>query len=306
MKKRVLIMMSTYNGEKYILEQLQSILNQKTDYSILIRIRDDGSTDQTCKIIKKIQIQNPTMIELIEGQNIGYNASFFELLSEADGYDYYAFSDQDDVWLPTKIQTAVNWLEAEKKNYNGPLLYASTSYFVHNDMKVYGVTRKQLRPFTLNNCIVQNICPGHNQVFNQHLLDIVKHKIKNVSVYAYDSWISSLAVLYGRILFNNTPQTYYRQHQTNELGAAENVFSQLAVSFKRCQKGDGFKVRKQIESFVKCNRKDLDEKFLDELEKFISAKTFLKRLSYVLHSKLYRQRPIETFALKCAILFGKI
>ena len=114
---------------------------------------------------------------MVEGQNLGYNGSFFELIKTAEGYDYYAFSDQDDVWMEEKVQTAVEWMEKESLVYNGPVLYASTSYLVEDDLIPYGTTRKQQRKFTLYNTIVQNICPGHNQFMNEKLVEIVKSKI---------------------------------------------------------------------------------------------------------------------------------
>ena len=305
MRKRMLIMMSTYNGERYVADQIHSILNQETECEIVLRIRDDGSKDDTCKIIKEIQSRNKESIELIEGNNVGYNASFFELLSIANGFDYYAFSDQDDIWLPQKVQTAIEWLMREQEKNDGSLLYASTSYLVKDDMKPYGVTRQQIRPFTLYNTIVQNICPGHNQVMNQALLSIVQKRIKNVDVYVYDSWVANLAMLYGTILFNNAPQTYYRQHQSNELGSGTGTLHKLSVSFKHLMNGHGVQYRKQIESFIASNQNVIDETVLAELKRFISAKKPYQRIAYGIRSKLYRQKWVETIALKCAIITGR-
>lgn len=302
--KNVLVMMSTYNGELYITDQIHSIMNQKSNCRIVLRIRDDGSKDKTCEIIKKLQIDYGDRIELVEGQNLGYNGSFFELIKTAEGYDYYAFSDQDDVWMEEKVQTAVEWMEKESLVYNGPVLYASTSYLVEDDLIPYGTTRKQQRKFTLYNTIVQNICPGHNQFMNEKLVEIVKSKIANAEVYVYDSWVTNLAMLFGRILFNNDPQTYYRQHNLNQLGAGAGSMKQLMTSIKHSKAGHGLKYRRQIESFVELNKDDMDKTELKELLYFINSKTFFTRFLFAIRTKLHRQKRIESIAFRCAIIFG--
>ena len=149
-------MMSTYNGEKHLSEQIDSILNQKTEHELFLRIRDDGSHDKTCDIIEEYILRYPSQIELIRGKNVGYNASFFSLIQSASGFDYYSISDQDDIWMPEKLQIACN--EIDKIKDDIPVLYASTSYLVHDDMIPYGTTRKKERELTMLNTIIQNIC----------------------------------------------------------------------------------------------------------------------------------------------------
>ena len=103
--KEVVILISTYNGEKYLAEQLDSLLNQ-TYQNIKIFIRDDGSKDKTIDIIKEYQ-KKSEKIFLTEGKNIGFINSFFELLKLSNNADYYAYCDQDDVWMEDKIERAV-------------------------------------------------------------------------------------------------------------------------------------------------------------------------------------------------------
>ncbi len=302
--KRLLVLMSTYNGEKYIHEQIHSILKQDTTLEIHIRIRDDGSTDKTCDVVNKLQECYPGKIELVRGKNIGCNASFFELLNCASDYDYYAISDQDDVWLQDKLQVACESLNREDNAL--PLLYASTSYLVDDKLKPYGITRKQERRFTLYNTLVQNICPGHSHVMNNALLKIIQGKIDTSRVYAYDSWITNMAVLYGKVIFNNTPFTCYRQHNKNLMGSSAGGFGQLSKSAKRALMGDGCKYRKQIEYFVKYNEKELRRQgYYNELIHFVDAKSLKEKINYIFHSKLYRQKKIETVAFYAAVLLGR-
>ena len=97
---KITVLMSTYNGEKYIREQIDSILQQSMPADIMIR--DDGSSDGTVDIIEEY-ISKGTPVELIKGENVGVIASFFELIKAAPEEDYYAFSDQDDYWYPEKV-----------------------------------------------------------------------------------------------------------------------------------------------------------------------------------------------------------
>ncbi|WP_276834352.1 glycosyltransferase, partial [Massilicoli timonensis] len=107
--KRILVLLSAYNGEKYISAQIESILYQKTEHQVDLLIRDDGSNDDTLNILQEYETKYPDRIKVVEGENIGYNKSFFWLIQEANGYDYYSLSDQDDVWLDNKLDIAVKY-----------------------------------------------------------------------------------------------------------------------------------------------------------------------------------------------------
>lgn len=300
----MLVLMSSFNGQNYIREQIRSIMLQDSEYQIDLRIRDDGSNDGTCQTITEMQREYPGRIELIRGERIGYNASFFRLLNDADGYKYYALSDQDDVWLPNKVQVACERLD--KQNSDAPLLFASTSYLAGDDLKPYGKTRIQLREFSIFNTIIQNICPGHTQIMNNALLELVGGDINTSKIYVYDSWITNMAVLYGKVLFSNDSFAYYRQHKMNQLGSGVGGIGQLITSSRRTKSGDGKKYRSQIEYFTIANEEKLSQEgFMKELKEFVDADSFLDRLKYVTHSKLYRQSRLETIAFDLAVLVGR-
>ena len=105
--KKVAIIMSTYNGEPFIRQQLDSILNQ-TYKNIELVVRDDGSKDKTVEIIKEYQ-EKYENIKFFQGENLGFVKSFFELLKLTEA-DYYSYADQDDIWIENKIEPAVNSL----------------------------------------------------------------------------------------------------------------------------------------------------------------------------------------------------
>ena len=302
-KKTVLVMLSSYNGEKYIEQQIRSILAQR-DVDVYLRIRDDGSVDDTKSIIKQLFAEFPGRIELIEGENIGLNASFFALIGTAEGFDYYAISDQDDYWLPEKLSVAIRSLE--KENLDMPLLFASTSYLADDDLKPYGQTRRQVRPFTIYNTVIQNICPGHTQVMNNALLKFLQRDWETERIYVYDSWIMNIAMLYGKIIFSNSSFTLYRQHKGNQLGSGAGALGQLLESGKRVQKNKGSLYREQIRYLLECQKDKLEEcGAAKEIGSFLKASSILERILYSFRGKLYRQRKMETMAFYFAYIVGK-
>ena len=302
MSPRVLVLLAANNGEKYIREQIESVLAQEVSFDLTVRVRDDGSSDSTARIVRELAAEHPGRIELIQGENIGYNANFFTLLDGASDHDYYALCDHDDKWMPDKIAAALRMLEKE----DGPALYAAPSVMTDADLNPVGETRRQQRPFTLANTLIQNICPGHNQVLNDALLKIVQ-KPRDVSqIYVYDLWIANLAVLYGKICFDNTPHTLYRQHGTNELGSKGTRFGKLVKAGRRALSGEGGKNKRQMAYFAKLHREELTEQGLyDSVEELLEADSFGKRLRFTAHCPFYRQSRVETLAFKTAVLLGK-
>ena len=115
---KVIVLMSTYNGEQYIKEQIESILNQ-TYSNMELYIRDDGSKDQTVAILKKYEQDGK--LHFSQGKNMGFINSFFEVMRTSGEADYYAWCDQDDVWLPEKIERAVKELQKDKFEHKNEL-----------------------------------------------------------------------------------------------------------------------------------------------------------------------------------------
>jgi len=174
MKIRVQILLSTYNGEKFLEEQLESILNQKGDFSLKILVRDDGSQDRTLEILEKYS--KKIEMQIIRGENIGVNNSLRELFMNCDiDCDYFAISDQDDVWLENKLQTAI---ESLSKNENKLKMFASRSLVTDINMNVVGKTQDPGNRLSYYNAMVQNVCPGHTQVFNK---DVILNSLNETS-----------------------------------------------------------------------------------------------------------------------------
>ena len=302
MKPRVLILLSAYNGEKYLTEQAESILTQEGDFDLTLRIRDDGSKDATPDAVRALSEKYPGRVEYLRGENLGCNGSFFALIDGASGYDVYGLSDQDDKCLPGKVEAAVKAL----KDVKGPALYACPSLTADADLNPVGVTRKKLRDITPANTLIQNICPGHNQFFNNELLALIQ-KPRDVSrIYVYDLWIAGLAALYGQILFDDTPRTLYRQHTANELGYGKGRLGRIFKAGRRALAGEGEKNKMQMAYFTEVNREALERTDLaSAVDAFLMAKGFGSRLRVLLHCPFYRQSRLESFLFRLAYLLGK-
>ena len=302
-KKRILVLLSTFNGETYLREQLDSILTQKTEHEVDLMVRDDGSTDGTIDILKSFEMRYPNRIRVILEENIGYIKSFFVLIRMAEGYDYYALSDQDDIWLEDKIDTAITMCEESEQK--GPLLYGSSSFLVNEQLEKMGETQKNLRGITWDNLLIQNFFPGHTQVFNNQLCEILKADIDCSQVYVHDFWITYMAFLYGEVIFDNQSHTLYRQHGTNTVGFGTNTVEWICERLKRIGNSDNKKIAMQIGYFYDVCQNDMDEKLKEKVRDFIqSQKNIWQRISYLCRTKLYRQRKIETLLFKILYLVG--
>lgn len=205
---KIAVLLSTYNGEKYLNDLLNSIYHQKCDFDITVCIRDDGSNDGTLHIIENWK----TKLNIIEsgGKNLGPRDSFRELLDTAPVCDYYAFCDQDDIWHSDKLATAVLQLEKERKNM--PRLYYCNTTLVDQSGKLIKKSRDTVVPLLeYENLIVENPALGCEMVFNNELREAMK-KVTFEYYYMHDVVAIELASLLGEIIYDKSPKMDYRQH----------------------------------------------------------------------------------------------
>ena len=254
------------------------------------------------KIINEYLIRNDNVI-FYEGSNVGYIKSFFSLIMNSGDFDFYALSDQDDIWQSNKLQNAVNQIR-KKRQKNDIILFGSTSNLVYDDMKPFGVTQKNLRGLNFYNCIVQNIIPGHTQVMTKKMVEEVRKDFDCDKIYAHDYWITMIASLKGKIIFDNTPYTFYRQHKSNSIGYGKGYLGWIKERIKRLLKNDNKKIALQISYFYSFYRDELTFSQRKYLENFLNQKNFFSRLKNVFTTKFYRQKKFENFLFKLLYLLG--
>lgn len=213
--KSIQVMLSAYNGCLYLSQQIESILAQE-NVEVSLLIRDDGSTDQTMKLLQTYEKRYPN-ISVYAGSNRGAAGSFYDLLQNAGrSFDYYAFADQDDIWFPDKLSAAVAMLETESDRM--PLLYAGKVICASKDLKKreafsYRTDRKP----DFGNALLENICMGCTQVFNRPLLILVREHLMQRTV-MHDWWMYLTAAYFGKVIYDQHAYMLYRQHDKNIVG----------------------------------------------------------------------------------------
>lgn len=218
----IAVAMSTYNGELYIKEQINSILQQK-NVKVDLFIRDDGSKDKTLEILKSYA-KKWNNIHVIKGDNLGVGNSFMELLySIGCEYDYYAFADQDDVWLPDKLSQGI----VKIKDSDIPLLYVSNQILVDKNLNRLRMRFEVPPGISYKQILCNNSVSGCTMVWNKELqellidinrrptADLLKNRI-------HDVWVVMVASVVGKIIYDKNSCILYRQHENNVVGVKKN------------------------------------------------------------------------------------
>lgn len=248
-KLKIAVVMSTYNGEKYIKSQLESILNQKFNhdkFELHIYIRDDGSSDSTLKIISEYESKYPLIIRQVDKRscNLGVKSSFFRLIKLVKA-DYYFFSDQDDIWLPNKLNKFMIIFDSERSDlpigiYSDLWIADKNGVSENKTMKkgtVAGKKHENYLPILLTRYLVTGASFAINNCTAISLDDIHDEDLDKVRM--HDSFIALFVAMYGKLNYIDEPLINYRQHGNNVVGASfksrANVFSKI-IQIKKVKK----------------------------------------------------------------------
>lgn len=293
------ILMATYNGEKYVSQQIESILNQ-TYKEWTLYIRDDGSQDGTLSILYKYQNMYPTQIIIIrdDKKGLGAKMNFAELMKYTTS-EYCMFSDQDDIWLEDKIEKSMNKMNYMEHKFgkNIPLLVHTNLKVVDKELNIINDSfwiYQNLNPENnkINYLLVQNNITGCTMLMNKELIKL-SLEIPDKCI-MHDWWIGLIASTKGEIGYIKDSTILYRQHGNNEVGA--HKYSSKAY-FK--QKIDNIDNIKESINNGLTQGKCLYEKFGDTinfsdrilLEKFIHLKdiNLISRKVSIINNKFYKQ-----------------
>ncbi|SJZ84421.1 glycosyltransferase family 2 protein [Anaerorhabdus furcosa] len=222
---KIEILLATFNGDKYLEEQLLSLINQS--YSdITITISDDGSTDCTLDIIEKYMKLYPNMIKLLPKNNNHSSCKNFLYLLENSVEKYCMFSDQDDVWDKNKVMKSYHKMKEYEANKQGnPILIFTDLTVVDKNlnvisnsfMKFQGLCSKNV---SFNKLLLKNVVTGCTIMMNNYLKEkVIKSKNHWDKVIIHDWWVALIASKFGEIGFIDESTILYRQHETNAIGA---------------------------------------------------------------------------------------
>lgn len=299
--------MATYNGEKYIAAQLDSLAAQ-THANWFVVVSDDGSIDSTKAILQSYQKKwGIDRIQLRTGPMRGVAQNFLTMAIDSSiQADYYAFCDQDDVWLPSKLVAALEFLRSASPEK--PHLYCSRTAYVKDDLKIYAHSPGFAFPTSFRNALVQSIAGGNTMVFNQATKTLLE-RAGVLDVVLHDWWLYQLTAGAGGVVhLDQQAHILYRQHALALIGGGGSVFSKLRRIWMIFH-GE-FKVYSEV-SIKALNqaRHCLEDGSIRILDLFIlirQAPKLLQRFRLLEVCGLYRQTWRGNISLIIMIIFKKI
>jgi len=239
--KKVNVILAAYNGEKYIKEQLISIIenfnNVKSNiYDLQIIVSDDYSSDNTVNIITELSLSDKRIKLLDRDKKGGVKENFRHLIMNSDA-DYVFFSDQDDYWLPNKIELFLNRFKEIELGFDGPIMIHSDLSVVNEDLLVINKSmfeyQKLNKKPSFMELIVSNSITGCVMACNKPLIEIAKRSSIQDSI-MHDWYLALIASAFGVVDFIDSPLILYRQHSTNQVGAKSFALKEI-INRKNCK-----------------------------------------------------------------------
>lgn len=299
--------MGSYNGGRYIAEQLDTIANQThRDWRVIAS--DDGSSDDTLQILEAYSLRwGDDRLKIRSGPGQGFCRNFLSMAAAQDlQADYYAFSDQDDLWDSGKLERAIEWLKTIHSQV--PALYCGRTRLADYAGNHFGLSSLFIQPPGLGNALVQNIAGGNTMVFNEAARKLLVAAGDNVIVPSHDWWLYILVSACGGVVkYDQEPMVTYRQHDKNIIGSNTGLKARIS-RIKRLISGQ-FRHWNELHLESLSNVRHLiAPENLVVLQQFSELRRMSKssRLRTLPELKLYRQSAIGQAALIMAIIFGKI
>lgn len=302
--------MAVYNGADCLPEQLESIAGQVyEDWHILAS--DDGSTDESKKLLQTFAETHPGQLTYLEGPQRGPAQNFLFLIRKAVEYlptnGWIAFSDQDDIWLPERLSCGVTALE--KYGHDEPALYCSRTWITGKDLITRRLSAARPRAPSFRNALVQNIVPGNTILLNPMAARLVIDATMEVSEFVmHDWWIYQLITgAEGVVLHDDIPTLLYRQHAGNQVGANDQMRARLK-RVRQLLRGD-FRSWNNINiAALRTSAHRLSSENRSLLENFAAMRiqALPRRLLALAQLRLYRQRLSDQLALWMAAILGRL
>lgn len=304
---RVAILLCTHNGEKYLSEQLDSIVNQQLSYWKIFA-SDDGSLDNTLEILKKFKdIYGDDRIEIYNGPCNGPTNNYLFILNKIDeSYDYFAFCDQDDKWDISKLSVAISRLKSTDDVL--PALYCGSSRYITANGKYLQNSYIFRNPPSFKNALVQSIAGGNTMVFNQRAAKLLARTPLKQTLIAHDWWLYILISAYsGDIIYDEIPYLDYRQHSSALVGENRSLRSKI-VRIKKLLDGrfqewndENLRVLNTFQSEI-----SRENQFTLRYFKMLKSGSIHQRLIAFFRSGIRRQSFLGNVALLIAIFIRKI
>jgi glycosyltransferase involved in cell wall biosynthesis len=293
---KVVVLMSTWQGERFVEEQLRSILAQLPPKGQVI-VRDDGSTDAG---VARIESLGDSRVTMLRGENLGFAQSFLTLLDAApEDADIVMFSDQDDVWLPGKIARAVERLAPFRDQ---PALYCSRLRLVDEDLAPLGLSPAWPRPPSFPNALVENIAIGCTSAINGAGLLLAREKGDAGGIHFHDWWLYLVISAFGVVISDPEPTILYRQHGANAVGISSGWRRLLRGARLLGRRNWVHAMFEQIEHFRRLHADRLTPEHRRLLDRYFDPRKPAAVMRLLLLPRRFRQTPSGDVFLRLLIV----
>lgn len=303
---KVAVIMVTFNGERYIEEQLISILNQKLDDDVEldIYVRDNASTDDTVAILNKYEKENK--IKLTRLNNDGPAVSFLSLIKDTAGYDHYFLCDQDDYWSEEKVSISLDRM----KDVKIPAIFFSNAELVNEKMETMNCNvYKKEPPHDLMTIACSGGILGCTVAFNSELRNcILNIPIKKEQIIMHDYLLALVcAAIDGKIIYYDKPLVKYRQHGNNVVGVSTSVRSKILARLKNVYKKNNVSISEQTNLVLDSLKERIPNSNVNKLKRIVNYKrNRLTRLSLAFSSQTKYYSCTASLSVRLGILMGNI
>ncbi len=297
------VLLSSYNGERFIGAQVDSILAQ-SHRNLRLIVRDDGSSDGTTAIVTRYAERHAN-VELRRGRNVGAVASFLELLDHAPEGHYVALSDQDDVWREDKVERAI----AALQSIDGPAMYFSNVEIVGTGLEhLAAESDRAPRGASFANALVENIATGCTVVLNAAAAGTLRGRnVRHADLVMHDWWIYQVIAGIGNVIYERYAGVCYRQHPGNVVGSPSGL-RRWSGRVKRHLGKAPARIRRQALELQRVYGSELPPNKKSLLAEFVRAMSgdALQRMRYALKAPVYRQRRLDDEIFKLLMVVGRV
>jgi glycosyltransferase involved in cell wall biosynthesis len=301
--QKVVVLMSTYNGEQFVTAQLRSILAQLPE-DARVFVRDDGSTDAT---LTQVLAVKDDRVRVDAGHNLGFGASFLTLLSQVPSdAQLVLFADQDDIWLPGKIERAARHLLALGEQ---PALYGSAQMLVTADLRPLHATPPWPRRPSLTNALTENIITGCTAAINRSAVALLQRAGVPDGVHFHDWWLYLVVSAFGTVVYDDEPTLLYRQHGRNVIGHGAGWFGRQRGVLRFLLRNDWVGIlQRQVGAFLEHYGESLPPPTMAWIRRYFggAAGTTAPRWRLVFAAFRWRQAFIGDIALRLLLTAHKL
>jgi glycosyltransferase involved in cell wall biosynthesis len=303
----VAVFLATYNGDRFLGEQLESLRRQQVD-RLDVWVSDDGSTDGTIDVLQAAKKSwNLGKFQIIDGPRAGFAENFRSLiLNPGIAADYYAFCDQDDLWDEDKLAVAVDWLKSVSPGKAG--VYCSRTRIVDLEGRPVGLSPLFSRPPSFRNAIVQSIAGANTMVLNRPAWSLIEEACRENPFVSHDWWTYLIVTgAGGDVHYSPQPHIGYRQHPKNIVGSNTGIIARLS-RYRLLLRGKfSTWMEQNLQGLRRCEHLLTEDSraVLAELERAHSG-GFPDRLRALMRSGAYRQSVSANLGLYAACFLGKL